>query len=307
MAAALESLLNQDFTDFELIVSDNASTDRTGAICEEYARRDPRIRYYRSEVNQGATWNFRRVLELARAPYFKWASHDDECRPALFGKCVAALEQAGPSAVLAYSRSEFIDESGTVIMKDVNPIWDCLATMADAPHTRLARVIRRNLYGQPIYGISRTDALRQARPFGNVAPDFIKLAELAMLGKIVEVPEVLFRLRRHEQNTARQYRSWVALLSWHDPGARRPARWMSKNMAIMIEYVRSAWHLRLPAGEKILCVAIAAGLPASLMLREKLLKLSGPLRLRLQALTGWRWLSRTGSPVTPPPAKSTDS
>ena len=57
----LDRILNQTFTDFELIVSDNASTDRTGEIAQEYARRDSRIRYYRAEKNMGAGWNVRRV------------------------------------------------------------------------------------------------------------------------------------------------------------------------------------------------------------------------------------------------------
>ena len=62
---ALNSILNQTFTDFELIISDNASTDRTSEIAEAYAKRDTRIRYYRSEKSMDAGWNARRVYELA--------------------------------------------------------------------------------------------------------------------------------------------------------------------------------------------------------------------------------------------------
>ena len=62
---SLNSILKQTFTDFELIISDNASTDRTGDIAREYAQRDNRIRYYRAEKNMGAGWNARRVYELA--------------------------------------------------------------------------------------------------------------------------------------------------------------------------------------------------------------------------------------------------
>ena len=74
---ALRSILNQTFTDFELIISDNASTDRTGEIAQAYARRDNRIRYYRSEKNMGAGWNARRVYELATGKYSKWAAVDE--------------------------------------------------------------------------------------------------------------------------------------------------------------------------------------------------------------------------------------
>src|SRR6185369_4346332 len=89
---ALDSLLAQTFGDWELILSDNGSTDATESICREFAARDGRIRYLREPVNRGATWNFNRVFELSRAPLFRWAAHDDVCSPELLERCVAALE-----------------------------------------------------------------------------------------------------------------------------------------------------------------------------------------------------------------------
>ena len=74
---ALDSLLQQTFTDFELIISDNASTDGTGVICKEYAFGDSRIRYIRQATNLGAVGNFEFVLNEARGEYFMWAAHDD--------------------------------------------------------------------------------------------------------------------------------------------------------------------------------------------------------------------------------------
>lgn len=74
---ALDSLLGQTFTDFELIISDNASTDATQSICEEYARRDPRVRYLRQAANKGALANFQFVLDQAQGEFFMWAAADD--------------------------------------------------------------------------------------------------------------------------------------------------------------------------------------------------------------------------------------
>src|SRR5690348_7532956 len=99
LSRAVDSLLAQSFGDFEIIISDNASTDDTERICRAYAARDPRIRYVRSDTNRGLLWNFRRVLELARAPYFKWMAHDDECEPDLLRRCVDELD-ADPGLVL---------------------------------------------------------------------------------------------------------------------------------------------------------------------------------------------------------------
>lgn len=75
---ALDALLCQTFADFELIISDNASSDRTEAICREYAQRDARIIYFRQKENLGAAANFQFVLNRARAGLFMWAAYDDE-------------------------------------------------------------------------------------------------------------------------------------------------------------------------------------------------------------------------------------
>src|SRR3974377_1117825 len=79
---AIDSILTQDYTDFELIISDNASADATQEICREYTARDCRIRYYRNKINIGASGNYNRVFELARGGLFKWAAHDDVHLPA---------------------------------------------------------------------------------------------------------------------------------------------------------------------------------------------------------------------------------
>src|SRR5215212_2547350 len=91
LAEALESLLQQDYADFEIIISDNASTDGTEEICRNFAGRDKRIRYYRNETNIGASPNYNRTFELARGRYFKWCAHDDVCLPAFVRRAAEVL------------------------------------------------------------------------------------------------------------------------------------------------------------------------------------------------------------------------
>ena len=81
LAAALDSLLGQTFRDLEVVICDNASTDRTAELCAAYAARDARVRYHRNPTNLGAAPNFNRTFELSRGEYFKWAAHDDVCAP----------------------------------------------------------------------------------------------------------------------------------------------------------------------------------------------------------------------------------
>src|SRR5215472_14068114 len=118
---ALHSILSQTLTDFELIISDNASTDRTGEIAEAYAKGDNRIRYYRSEKNMGAGWNVRRVYELATGKYFKWAAADDLLEPEFLRRCVVALDR-DPDCVVAYAKTREVDENGAFIKNYITPM-----------------------------------------------------------------------------------------------------------------------------------------------------------------------------------------
>jgi glycosyltransferase involved in cell wall biosynthesis len=110
---ALDSLLGQTFSDFELIISDNASTDATEAICKDYGARDSRIRYYRNDENIGLQANTQRVLDLATAPLFMWACHDDTWDLTYLEKMVDKLDR-DKSLVLAGCNAASIDERGTL-------------------------------------------------------------------------------------------------------------------------------------------------------------------------------------------------
>ena len=111
LSGALDSLLNQDFKDFEIIISDNASTDYTQRVCLDYSARDKRIKYYKSEVNKGAIWNFNQTFMLSRGEYFMWASCHDIWKPAYISRCVEVLEQES-AVVLCYSSADCIGTDG---------------------------------------------------------------------------------------------------------------------------------------------------------------------------------------------------
>ena len=92
---ALDCIVQQEFADFELIISDNASTDGTQEICQEYAARDKRLSViFANESNTGAAANFNRVFELAQAEFFKWATHDDEFHFSLIRCCLETFENS---------------------------------------------------------------------------------------------------------------------------------------------------------------------------------------------------------------------
>ena len=99
VAEAIRSILAQTLDDFELVICDNASSDRTQEICASFAKNDSRIRYFQNKVNLGGHPNFNRTFELSRGKYFKWAAHDDVLRPELLRSCVKALEESTDAAL----------------------------------------------------------------------------------------------------------------------------------------------------------------------------------------------------------------
>ena len=91
---SIQSLLSQTFQDFELIISDNASTDRTKDIALTYAARDHRVRYVRNRMNIGVAGNFNQVFRLSSGEFFKWAAYDDLCAPDFLFRCVEVLDRS---------------------------------------------------------------------------------------------------------------------------------------------------------------------------------------------------------------------
>jgi hypothetical protein len=193
LAKALDSILGQTFTDFELLLSDNASTDATESTCRDYARRDSRIRYSRNAKNMGAGWNFHRVYTMATGRYYKQAAHDDFCEPTFFETCIRALEE-DPGLTVAYAKTRVVDIHGEFIED-----YECpLRTDCEDPVTRFEDLVLIGHRCFQVFGIHRMSALRRLPPMGCFAhADRILLAQLGLLGRFYESPERLFISTRH--------------------------------------------------------------------------------------------------------------
>ncbi len=247
---SLNSLLNQTFEDFELIISDNASTDRTEEICRAYAAKDQRIRYYRSEQNHGAAWNYNRSFELSVGKYFKWACHDDLCAPEYIEQCIQILE-SNPSVVLCYANTTFIDQEGNRLQN----YTEDLHLDSPQPHQRYRQYHRRFLYKykcNPQFGVLRSSVLAMTRLMGNYeGSDIILFAELAMLGEFHEIPEYLFSRRDHPQMSRRANPTEEELAIWYDPANRGKLQLpMSR---LLLEHLLAIKRIKLSWHEKISC------------------------------------------------------
>jgi glycosyltransferase involved in cell wall biosynthesis len=199
LEGALESLLAQDYRHFELIISDNASTDRTEQICLRYAENDKRIRFHRSKSNLGAAANFNLVFRLSGGEYFMWAAHDDLWHPSYISRCLEGLRQDA-NVVLCASAVQFIDEFGNQIPETV---WRSLLSggynRLDTRSLTLSdrvRALTKTLNWYALYGIIRSDVLRETRLFPDrFGGDVILLMELLFHGQTYILDETLFSYR----------------------------------------------------------------------------------------------------------------
>jgi glycosyltransferase involved in cell wall biosynthesis len=192
LAESLDALLGQSYEDFELIISDNASTDGTAAICRRYERQDSRIRYFRQSRNIGCAPNHNFVIEYARGELFKTASHDDLYGRDLVRLCVDALDEY-PQVVLAHSWSAVIDSSGKVAELVEYPV----NTAASRAPERFRSMLFDG-WGDDEGGVIRMDVLRQTPLHGSYHfADRTFTAELGLHGPFYMVPDRLYFRRSH--------------------------------------------------------------------------------------------------------------
>ena len=240
----IDSLLAQDLPDFELLISDNGSTDGTAEICRR-AERDRRVRVSRVEANRGAAWNYNHVLAMATGANFKWSADDDLCHPSFLRRCIEELE-ANPGAVLAWPQTTIIDGDGAT----VGPMDDGNLDLRDRdPAHRLAELLRNRVEWHPVFGVIRTDALRQTRGIGAfVSADIALLAELALRGHFHQVPERLFLRRYHERRSIAANPSFREHAAWYRPDRRdRPALPEARLLRELLVRVAES---PLPAGDR---------------------------------------------------------
>ena len=193
LAKALDSLLAQDYQSWELVISDDCSTDDTEQVARAYAGGDGRIRYVRQTTNLGEMANFNFALSQARGSYFMWAADHDMWQPTFISRCVAALE-AKPEAVLAYPQSLLVDEDGAVV-EEMDDQIDLEQTSA---LDRYKHLIWRLSICNMIYGVARRDAMVAAGGYRDVlAPDRLVLARLALQGTILRTGGFLYLRRRN--------------------------------------------------------------------------------------------------------------
>ena len=241
---ALSALLTQTFHDLELIISDNASTDRTEAICREYVLQDKRVSYHRSPRNRGISWNYRRVFELSSGVYFKWATYDDVCAPEFIARCVEVLDR-DPRVVLAHSTATIIDDLG----KRQLECGAGLHLQSPRAHERLSQLFHNLRLSNALYGVIRKATLNDTPLLGDYpGADIPLLSELSLRGLFFEIPESLFFRRIHAAATSARPDDQAQLQAYNPDKAGRA---VFREWRMLYEHCRAAARVPLSARERV--------------------------------------------------------
>jgi glycosyltransferase involved in cell wall biosynthesis len=256
-------VLAQTIGDFELIISDNASTDGSVAIVQRYMAQDPRITLHRFDTNRGATANWNVVAQQARGRYFKWLAASDEMAPDLLAECVGVL-QARPEVVLAFGRTRWMDS-------DSAPLHLCdedFAVLAETPAQRFAHVARElSINNQINAGVIRMSVLRRTALLSDFpSADLVLMAELALHGRFVLLPQELFR-RRAGADVSTPDRSPLQTARHYNPNATQPQRLLSWRR--QAARYAACWRAPLPPQQKLAALAAATGLVYEAWRRRK--------------------------------------
>jgi glycosyltransferase involved in cell wall biosynthesis len=229
LARAIQSVLDQDFDDLEVVVVDNASTDSTGDIARRFAAADERVRYHRNDENLGAAANFRRAFALSSGRYFKWLAYDDWIEPTCIGACVDVLDRE-PETVLVFAGTTFFDESGQCVDRFRYPE----GLSGTSPSARFVQSIW-SFFATGVFGVARADVVasetRLIQPYKS--SDRIFLAEMALAGGVRQLDGYLF----NSTTTVSVRRGRKP--DWWAPQSERPAfhRWH-----LFGDYLTLAWR-----------------------------------------------------------------
>jgi glycosyltransferase involved in cell wall biosynthesis len=248
VAQAIESILGQTYEDFELLISDNASTDETLSICRSYASNDERIRLIENPDNLGAAPNFNLVVREAKGGFFKWAAHDDILGPRFLEASVESL-RTDPATVLTFSRVRRIDDEG----HDIGTLEFDLDWRAARPSRRFGRQILVDHWCFHVFGLIRTDQLRETRLIGSyVGSDRALLAHLALLGRFHIVDEELFFHREHKGRSTKAIPRLRERRGWFD--TRYTGQTSMPYWQLLDDYWKLAREVAPGRAEKLRCV-----------------------------------------------------
>lgn len=263
---AITSHLEQDFSDFELVVSDNCSDDGTADIVHELAAQDDRVRYTANKENIGGPANFNRLFRITNGELFRWAAADDRIEPGYLSKVIAMMD-ADPQIVIGHSDAMLIDPTSEQMLRmdqgylggdgyleaiRLRPPAGDTRFGSTSPHHRVDAVINNNHRNFYIFGIMRRDTMMQTRLHGSFyGGDRTLLVEMAMRGTFKKVPEELFASRSHAKNSGRNGLNFEEL-------KQHGAQDLSFASQVMKGYINGIRNAHADRADELRCLGVIA-------------------------------------------------
>ncbi len=189
LKCAIESVLNQDYPNIELIISDNASTDETMMICQETCRKDNQVRYFRQPYNIGPTKNFINVLSEAKGDFFMWLSDDDWIDSSYISACVTELN-SDPMLVSVGGIGKSYEDD--VFLNKCRPINLDQPKATDRVLAYFAEVGDNSI----LFGVTRREQLIRILMRNTMGADWLLVAALAFIGKLKTLNSVSIHRNR---------------------------------------------------------------------------------------------------------------
>lgn len=246
---SLISILKQSYKDFELIISDNSSNDQTAEICRRYSDIDSRIRYYRTDTNMGAAWNYNQVFRLSNGKYFKWAAYDDIIDQFYIEKCVSILNNRR-SIVLCYAKTIMIDGQGEII-EYFEDKYNLMSPLVYGRYKQFLLTFGKRC--NPIFGLIRSDILNKTPLISSyISSDHALLGELALHGQFCEIQEYLFYRRIHEAASIPANQGVEKLTIWYNKDAK--CYFIVPSLRMFYEYARSILRVRMSCYDRLRCL-----------------------------------------------------
>lgn len=266
----LDSILSQTYSEFELLIVDDRSSDNTVEIAEEYAAKDSRIKVHRNPQNLGLVGNWNHCIEIASGEWIKFVFQDDKIAPTCLDKLFTATKLGKP---IVYCRREFIFEPGTsedikmwylTHLSSSNPFGDTVDISAQQYAEITLKNIGINLIGEPTSVMLHRSVFFKFGCFNShtiTVCDFEFCARIAVNTGVIQVPEVLAQFRVHGTsetsfcNNNRKYRAKVLdeLILVHDFAFHvtyEPIRTVARQHIVGIDLVNlfeqevvSAWKI----------------------------------------------------------------
>jgi glycosyltransferase involved in cell wall biosynthesis len=255
----LDSILQQTFDNFELIISDNASTDATEEICKSYILKDDRIKYHRNKKNLGAAKNYNQLVDMAKGKYFKWAAADDLIAPEYLALCVNILDN-NLDILVCQTAVRLIDENN----KHLQNYDDNLHFISESPYIRLRNYLFREVgMFNAVFGLIRIEQLRKTPLIGTyLGSDQVLLGELILRGKVNQISKRLFSRRKHLGQAGGAYvayesggktkKATAAMAAWYDPENSKKKYTLSYNIQRFLSYISTVHRVPLKWHERIL-------------------------------------------------------